>query len=114
MGWGKAELFVVTGFKFLNGTLGYNLAQTRSCSKRMELLSTNLMWPKFIKLDCPPAPLIMGFILGPMLEENLRRALLLSRGDPTVFFTRPYSLAMLLVVFLVVLSMILSRHKKTL
>ena len=51
----------------------------------------------FIKLDCEPAPLLLGFVLGPMMEENLRRALLLSRGDPTVFATRPLSLALLLV-----------------
>jgi TctA family transporter len=49
----------------------------------------------FYKLDCEPAPLILGFILGPMMEENLRRALLLSRGDATVFFSRPLSLALL-------------------
>ena len=46
----------------------------------------------FFKLECEPAPLLLGFILGPMMEENLRRAMLLSRGDPTVFFTRPISL----------------------
>ena len=46
----------------------------------------------FVKLECEPAPLLLGFILGPLMEENLRRALLLSRGDPTVFFTRPLSL----------------------
>ena len=51
----------------------------------------------FIKLDCEPAPLLLGFVLGPMMEENLRRALLLSRGDPTVFATRPLSLALLVV-----------------
>jgi len=51
----------------------------------------------FIKLDCEPAPLLLGFVLGPMMEENLRRALLLSRGDPTVFVTRPLSLALLVV-----------------
>ena len=45
----------------------------------------------FIKLECEPAPLLLGFVLGPMMEENLRRALLLSRGDPTVFVTRPIS-----------------------
>src|SRR3990172_3456042 len=38
-----------------------------------------------VKLECEPAPLILGFILGPLMEENLRRAMLLSRGDPTVF-----------------------------
>jgi putative tricarboxylic transport membrane protein len=45
----------------------------------------------FIKLDCEPAPLVLGFVLGPMMEENLRRALVLSRGDPTVFITKPIS-----------------------
>ncbi|HWR91858.1 MAG TPA: tripartite tricarboxylate transporter permease [Desulfobacterales bacterium] len=50
----------------------------------------------FHKLECEPAPLILGFILGPMMEENLRRGMLLSRGDPAVFFTRPLSLAFLL------------------
>jgi TctA family transporter len=50
----------------------------------------------FLKLECEPAPLLLGFVLGPMMEENLRRALLLSRGDPTVFLTRPISLGLLL------------------
>src|SRR5262249_39472946 len=50
-----------------------------------------------IKLDCEPAPLILGFVLGPMMEENLRRALLISRGDPMVFVEEPISLAFLLV-----------------
>jgi TctA family transporter len=50
----------------------------------------------FAKLECEPAPLILGFVLGPLMEENLRRAMLLSRGDPTVFATRPLSLVMLL------------------
>ena len=51
----------------------------------------------FIKMGCEPAPLLLGFMLGPMLEENLRRALILSRGDFTVFVTRPISLVMLLI-----------------
>jgi putative tricarboxylic transport membrane protein len=50
----------------------------------------------FYKLRCEPAPLILGFILGPMMEENLRRAMLLSRGDPTTFITSPLSLGLLL------------------
>jgi TctA family transporter len=44
-----------------------------------------------VRAGCEPAPLLLGFVLGPMLEENLRRALLISRGDPTVFVTRPIS-----------------------
>jgi TctA family transporter len=50
----------------------------------------------FYKLRCEPAPLLLGFILGPMMEENLRRAMLLSRGDPMTFVTRPLSLTLLL------------------
>ena len=49
----------------------------------------------FVKLECEPAPLLLGFILGPMMEENLRRALLLSRGDWSVFVSRPISAVML-------------------
>ena len=48
-----------------------------------------------LKLDCEPAPLILGFVLGPMMEENLRRALLISRGDPMIFLQEPISLAFL-------------------
>ena len=60
----------------------------------------------FLKFRCEPAPLLIGFILGPLLEENLRRALLISRGDPSVFFTRPISLAFLIgaVGFLLVIA----------
>ena len=60
----------------------------------------------FIKLGCEPAPLLLGFILGPMMEENLRRALLLSRGDWGVFATRPLS-AGLLVAALALLAIVL-------
>jgi TctA family transporter len=49
----------------------------------------------FYKLHCEPAPLLLGFILGPMMEENLRRALLLSRGDWSTFLTRPLSAGLL-------------------
>ncbi|MFG1201669.1 tripartite tricarboxylate transporter permease [Xanthobacter aminoxidans] len=48
-----------------------------------------------VKLDCEPAPLLLGFVIGPMLEEYLRRAMLISRGDPTVFVTRPISAVLL-------------------
>ena len=49
-----------------------------------------------LRLGCEPAPLLLGFVLGPMLEGQLRRAMLYSFGDPTVFFTRPISAALLL------------------
>jgi TctA family transporter len=68
----------------------------------------------FYKLKCEPAPLLLGFILGPMMEENLRRAMLLSRGDPTTFFTRPLSLALLLMAaaLLVVIALPAIRAKR--
>jgi putative tricarboxylic transport membrane protein len=49
-----------------------------------------------VKCECEPAPLLLGFVLGPMLEEHLRRAMIISKGDATVFFTRPLSLALLI------------------
>ncbi|RPI44083.1 MAG: tripartite tricarboxylate transporter permease [Betaproteobacteria bacterium] len=58
-------------------------------------------------LKCQPAPLLLGFVLGPLMEENLRRALLISRGDPTVFFTRPISLGFMIVTVVILLIMIL-------
>ncbi len=48
-----------------------------------------------IRWGCEPAPLLLGFVLGPLLESNLRRALIISHGDATVFFTRPISAALL-------------------
>ena len=66
----------------------------------------------FLKLECEPAPLLLGFVLGPMMEENLRRAMLLSRGDPTVFFTRPLSLAMLVMAGLLLLLIIAPAFRK--
>src|SRR3954466_3087163 len=50
-----------------------------------------------VKLDFEPAPLLLGFVLGPMLEENLRRAMIISRGSAAVFVTHPLSLGLLLV-----------------
>jgi putative tricarboxylic transport membrane protein len=56
-----------------------------------------------LKLDCEPAPLVLGFILGPMMETYFRRSLVLSRGNPTVFFTQPISLIMLLAAAILLL-----------
>jgi TctA family transporter len=49
----------------------------------------------FKKLDCEPAPMLLGFVLGKLMEEYLRRAMTISRGDWTVFFTRPLSATLL-------------------
>ncbi len=61
----------------------------------------------FMKLDCEPAPFILGLVLGPMLEENFRRALIFSQGDPAIFVLRPISAGFLLVTAILLVSMIL-------
>jgi TctA family transporter len=67
----------------------------------------------FFKLGCEPAPLLLGFVLGPMMEENFRRALLLSRGDFTTFVTRPLSLGLLIAAALLVVVVALPAVKKS-
>ena len=67
----------------------------------------------FIKLDCEPAPLLLGFVLGPLMEENLRRAMLLARGDATVFFTRPLSAALLALAVLLIGALVLPAVRQT-
>ena len=66
----------------------------------------------FFKLHCEPAPLLLGFILGPMMEENLRRALLLSRGDWTTFLTRPLSAGLLIGAALMIVVVMLPTLRK--
>ena len=59
-----------------------------------------------MKLGFPPAPMLLGYVLGPMMEENLRRAMLQSGGDPSVFVTRPISLAFIVATVLILLVMV--------
>lgn len=67
----------------------------------------------FTKLGCEAPPLLLGFVLGPMMEENFRRALLLARGDFTIFFTRPLSLALLIAAVALVAIVTLPAVRKT-
>jgi len=80
------DLYAVAGF----GLLGYVL----------------------LKLKCEPAPLLLGFVLGPLLEENLRRAMIIGRGDPTTFFTRPISLTLLIMAGLVLLVVLMPQVRR--
>ena len=66
-----------------------------------------------VKTESEPAPMLLGYILGPLMEENLRRAMLLSRGDPVVFFQRPISAVMLVLAILLLLIIILPNVRKT-
>ena len=60
----------------------------------------------WIRLGCSPAPMLLGFVLGPMMEEHLRRAMLMSKGNPSVFFTRPISLGFLIATLGILVAMI--------
>jgi TctA family transporter len=60
-----------------------------------------------VKLGFPAAPLLLGYVLGPMMEENLRRSMLMSGGDPSVFVTRPISLAFIVATVLILVVMVL-------
>jgi TctA family transporter len=60
-----------------------------------------------VKLGFPPAPLLLGYVLGPMMEENLRRSMLMSGGDPSVFVTRPISLTFIVATALILAVMVL-------
>ena len=71
-----------------------------------------LMGYALLKLRCEPAPLLLGFVLGPMLEENLRRAMILGRGDPSIFVSRPISLTLLLLTVVVLVVMLLPAIRK--
>ncbi|HWK71010.1 MAG TPA: tripartite tricarboxylate transporter permease, partial [Burkholderiaceae bacterium] len=64
------------------------------------------------KLKCEGAPLLLGLVLGPMMEENFRRALLLARGDYTTFVTRPLSMSLLIAAALLVVIVALPSIKK--
>jgi TctA family transporter len=67
-----------------------------------------------VKLECEPAPMILGFILGPLMEENLRRAMLLSRGDPMVFLQKPISAGFIIaaVILLAIIALPALRKKR--
>ena len=67
----------------------------------------------FSKLGCEPAPMLLAFILGPLMEEYLRRAMLLSRGDAMVFLRRPISATLLALAALAMLSVLLPSFSKT-
>ncbi|MFA5905195.1 MAG: tripartite tricarboxylate transporter permease [Desulfobacula sp.] len=67
----------------------------------------------FIKLDCEPAPMLLAFILGPLMEEYLRRAMLMSRGNPMVFIQRPISATLLVIAVVAMLLVFIPAFSKT-
>ena len=67
----------------------------------------------FRKAKCEPGPLLLGFVLGPLLEANLRRTMLITQGDPSIFVQRPISAVMLLATVGLLALMILPSFRKT-
>ena len=67
----------------------------------------------FIRLGCEPAPFLLGFVLGPMLEDNFRRALTIAKGDPAVFVTRPLSATLLALAALLLLAVVAPAVRRT-
>ncbi len=67
-----------------------------------------------VKHDFEPAPMLLGFVLGPLMEENLRRAMLIARGDPTTFLTRPLSASLLIMalILLVIAALPMIRQRR--
>jgi putative tricarboxylic transport membrane protein len=65
-----------------------------------------------IKLECEPAPLLLGFIVGPLMEENFRRAMLIARGEWTTFVTRPISLALLVIAAAALVAIVSSKLRR--
>jgi len=67
----------------------------------------------FVKLGCETAPFLLGFVLGPLMEENLRRSMVISFGDPLIFVQRPISATILAMTFGLVLLIVLPQFRKT-
>jgi putative tricarboxylic transport membrane protein len=65
------------------------------------------------KFGCEPAPLVLGFILGPLMEENFRRSMVISRGNPLIFIHRPISLVLLAMALVILLLVVLPQFRKT-
>ena len=66
----------------------------------------------FIKVGAEPAPFILGFMLGPLMEENFRRAMYLSRGSPMVFVERPISALLLALAVALLVILVLPAVKR--
>jgi putative tricarboxylic transport membrane protein len=67
----------------------------------------------FGKLGCETAPFLLGFVLGPLMEENLRRSMAISFGSPMVFIERPISAALLAATLVLVAMIVVPQFRKT-
>ncbi len=83
-----------------------------SANEVLFIAAFGLLGYLLMKLDCEPAPLLLGFLLGPMMEVYMRRAMLLSRGDPWVFVQRPLSLTFLVLAGILIVLVVLPFIRK--
>jgi TctA family transporter len=86
---------------------------TNSPQSILFMLGFGLMGWMFMKFGCEPAPLVLGFVLGSRMEENLRRAMLVSGGDAWVFLQRPISLVFLVCAALLLLLVVLPAFSRS-
>jgi TctA family transporter len=86
---------------------------TNSPQSILFMLGFGVMGWMFLKFGCEPAPLVLGFVLGSRMEENLRRAMLVSGGDGWVFLQRPISLAFLVCAALLLLLVVLPSFSRS-
>jgi TctA family transporter len=87
---------------------------TNNSSDQLMLLAVFALFGYLlVLLDCEPAPMVLGFLLGPLMEENLRRSLVLSGGDPMIFLQRPISAALLVMTAIVVALIVLPSFRRT-
>jgi putative tricarboxylic transport membrane protein len=78
-----------------------------------EVLVFGLIGAVFVALDFPVAPILLGYVLGPMVEENFRRALLLSNGDLKVFLERPISATFIAITAMLIIGQVLFALKRS-
>ncbi len=77
------------------------------------LLGFGVLGYVFLKWGCEPAPLLLAYVLGPLMEENLRRAMLLAKGDVTTFISRPITLSLLLVAAALLVLILIPSFRRT-
>ena len=112
-------IFVIPSFKEVFSSFGADLPAPTLIVIAMSEFFVAYWWAIFgiigfvwMRLEMPPAPMLLGFVLGPLMEENLRRALLISRGDWSVFVTRPLSASLRVVAAILLIVVLMPSVKK--
>lgn len=87
---------------------------TNNSSDQLVVLAVSALFGYLlVLLGCEPAPMVLGFLLGPLMEENLRRSLVISGGDPMIFLQRPISATLLMMVAIAIVLIVVPTFRKT-